>query len=213
MPPKSIAEYFQLAVMPPFTPRYNVAPTQSVPVISPAGDGVGRMGAVVRWGLVPSWMKEPKSSTLLINARAETIHEKPSFRTPFARKRCLVPALGFYEWKRTGGGKHPYFFRLLSDEPMAFAGIRDEWRHGDSVLESCAILTVGANDLMRPVHDRMPVIVKPADFARWLDTAITGRTPLESILVSYTADEMTSYPVSDRVNNVSSEDPGLVEPL
>ena len=213
MPPKSIAEYFQLDVMLPFTPRYNVAPTQSVPAISPGGDGVGRVGAVVRWGLLPSWTKEPKSSALLINARAETIHEKPSFRTPFARKRCLIPALGFYEWKHSGRGKRPYFFRLLSDEPMAFAGIRDEWRRGNTVLESCAILTVGANDLMKPVHNRMPVIVKPTDFDRWLDTTITGRAPLESILVPYGADEMTAYPVSDRVNKASADDPGLIEPL
>jgi putative SOS response-associated peptidase YedK len=190
--PKTLSERMDLPSGSLFDrPRFNVAPTQTIAVIRP-----GELVAL-QWGLVPSWSKDGKG---FINARSETAAEKPTFRSAFKKRRCLIPADGFYEWqKTTEAKKQPYFIRMRDTEPFAFAGL---WEG-----ETCAILTTEANSLMRPIHDRMPVIVAPEDYQRWL------AEPVTSVLRSYPAQEMTAYPVSTYVNNAKQEGPKCIEPL
>jgi putative SOS response-associated peptidase YedK len=156
-PKKAIAEAFDLADVPPLLPRYNIAPTQPVPVVrlDPASGERGL--ALLHWGLIPSWADDPAIGHRLINARAETVAEKPAFRSAFKRRRCLVVADGFYEWKRENG-KTPYYFRLKDDSPFAFAGLWDRWEKGDELVASCTLITCEPNGVVAPVHDRMPVI-------------------------------------------------------
>jgi len=166
-PASVVAEQFALFDVEPFTPRFNIAPSQSVAVvrITPAAAEATRELAWLRWGLVPSWADDPAIGNRLINARAETAHQKPAFRAAFRRRRCLVPADGFYERRRTGSGKQPYFFRLRDDRPFAFAGLWESWEGVDnSAVESCTLLTTEPNELMRPIHNRMPVILPAASY-------------------------------------------------
>jgi putative SOS response-associated peptidase YedK len=182
-------------------PRYNVAPSQPVLAVR-AGPQGGTELVSLRWGLVPSWSKDSRG---FINARAETAPQKPAFRTPFRQRRCLVLADGFYEWVRKDqGGKQPFYFHLQGGRPFAFAGLWDRW--GD--LESCALLTTTANELVRPVHERMPVILAPGDGERWLDPR---QVPGE-LLRPFPASEMDAYPVSSWVNNARHEGPRCIEP-
>ena len=155
------------------TPRYNVAPSQAVLAIR-AGEQGGREAVRLHWGFVPSWAKDPSIGNRMINARADTAPEKPAFRAAFKSRRCLIPASGFYEWQATGGkGKQPYFIRAKDGTPLAFAGLWEHWRPGkdEPRVESCTILTTTANATMAPIHDRMPVILDPADYAAWLGEA------------------------------------------
>src|SRR5262245_35107324 len=162
-----LADLFRLAGGPELPLRYNIAPTQPVPVVRAAGDG--RALALARWGLIPRWATDPAIGNRLINARSETVAEKPSFRDAFRKRRCLIPATGFYEWAKTAGGKQPYHFRLLDGRPFAFAGLWERWDRGGEPVESCTILTTAANAVVRPVHERMPVILPAEAFAAWLD--------------------------------------------
>src|SRR5467141_3326751 len=150
--------------LPLWVPRYNIAPSQDVQVI--VTRATAREVALFRWGLIPSWSKEPKG---FINARAETLETKPSFRESFQRRRCLIPADGFYEWKRTGRARQAFFFQMSDEAPFAFAGIWDEWRKDGVSIVSCAIVTTGANELLEPIHDRMPVILPEESTELWLD--------------------------------------------
>lgn len=213
-----LGELFQCPAPPEVPARYNVAPTQPLPVVRVlrAGEGgVGREWAVVRWGLIPPWADDPSIGNRLINARAETAAEKPSFRNAFKKRRCLVPADGFYEWPKTAkkGPKQPYLIRLKSGQPFAFAGLWESWTSPDGeVIESCTILTTEANEALSAIHDRMPVIIAPEDYDRWLDPA----TPLEevqSLLRPYPAEEMERVAVSTLVNNPRHDAPECVEPL
>jgi putative SOS response-associated peptidase YedK len=210
-----VAEHFGLLDVEPLQPRFNIAPTQAVAAVRrvPESSEPARQLVLLRWGLVPSWAKDPKIGNSLINARAESVAAKPAFRTAFRRRRCLVVADGFYEWQRTGTKKQPYFIRLADDRPFAFAGLWEFWEGPDhSALESCTLITTSANELMAPIHDRMPVILSPDDYDRWLDPAIQKPDQLQPLLRPYPSGEMLAYPVSTHVNNPRNEDAECIAP-
>jgi putative SOS response-associated peptidase YedK len=167
--PQVIALQFGLASLPEMKARYNIAPASQVLVVC-AGE-TAPLAASVRWGLVPRWAKDPAIGAKLNNARAETVAEKPSFRDAFRRRRCLIPASGFYEWKTEAGRKQPYYVHPAYGELFALGGLWETWRGAEGLLETCAVITTAANATMRPIHDRMPVLVAQRDYARWLDCA------------------------------------------
>lgn len=207
--PKRLAKEFKVAEAPEVEPSYNVAPTHNILAVRQGGDG--REMTLLKWGLVPSWAKDAAIGAKLINARSETIEEKPSFRDAFRRRRCIIPADGFYEWKREGGGKQPYFFRLKDERPFGFAGLWDRWEgEGGQVINSCTILTTEANGVLRPVHDRMPVILHPEDYETWLEAGERERTLLRELLRPYPEGEMTGHPVSPAVNGTRGRGPELI---
>lgn len=179
----------------PFEPRYNIAPSQQILAISDFGKGIEPRMLV--WGLVPSWSTEGKA---FINARAETLEEKPSFSESFRLRRCLIPADGFYEWKRSGREKRPFYIYSRDDEPVMFAGIWDSWRHRGETVYSCAIITTAANELVGELHDRMPAILPPEVQEAWLDPR-TNRIDLLRMLTPYSASKMKTHPVSRSVNS------------
>lgn len=192
-------------------PNYNVAPTQSVAAV--LRDESRRL-EMFRWGLVPSWAKDPAIGNRMINARSETAHEKPSFRSAFKRRRCLLPADGFYEWKRESdgsGGKQPFHIRMESGEPFAFAGLWESWDGGDGEVLSCTILTTQANAMMQDIHHRMPVILPADRYEAWLDPE-AEKQELLSMLEPYSEGGMEAYPVSRFVNKPSNNGPRCVEP-
>lgn len=202
--------FFNFEEHPNFPPRFNIAPTQPVPIVRVIAGK--RHFQLVRWGLVPSWMKEmPKS--VLINARAETINEKPSFKGGFRHRRCLIPADGFYEWQaRAGQPKQPHLIRTTDGTPFAMAGIWDDWLSADgSELETCAIVTTAANDRLKPMHHRMPVILDPKDWDAWLDTDGTSAKDAAELLKPAPDALMEALPVSTRVNKISEDDAGLTK--
>lgn len=203
-----------VATLPPSVPRYNIAPTQPVVAIRLAEDGQREL-TFFHWGLIPSWAKDIKIGSRMINARSETVTEKPSFRTAFKRRRCLIPADGFYEWQKQANGKQPMFIRPAESEerPFALAGLWEVWRDPDgSALQSCTILTTTPNELMAPIHDRMPVIVEPEDFDLWLNPEPDPEQGLH-LLRPYPAEKMTAYPVSTVVNNPRNETPDCIQPI
>ena len=194
-------------------PRYNVAPTQPVAAIRLTADGQQRELTFFRWGLVPSWAKDITFGSRLINARSETVAEKPSFRSAFKRRRCLIPADGFYEWQKTDTGKQPMYIKATDDLPLALAGLWEMWQSPDgSTISTCTLLTTMPNALMQPIHNRMPVILEPEDYDMWLDP---GPRPQEALhlLRPYPPDKMMAYPVSTWVNNPRHDDPSCIEPL
>jgi putative SOS response-associated peptidase YedK len=191
-------------------PSYNIAPTQQVAAV--IIDGVKQL-VPVRWGLVPSWAKDLSVGNRMINARSETITEKASYRNAFKKRRCLVVADGFYEWQKVGDGKRPVFIRLKSGRPFGFAGLYEVWGppEGDSVT-TCTIITTEANELMKPVHDRMPVIIPKEKEDLWLDPEVKDQERLIDLLKPYPADQMEAYPVSRRVNSPSNNSPDCIKP-
>jgi putative SOS response-associated peptidase YedK len=191
--------------LPFLAPRYNIAPTQSVPVIIERG--AERQLAMFQWGLIPSWSKEPKG---FINARAETLPVKPSFSESFQRRRCLIPADGFYEWQRHGKSKQPYFFQMKDEAPFAFAGIWDQWQGSGLSITSCAIITTTPNELLATIHDRMPVILDDEAQDSWLRRNALP-SELTELLVPFPGSMMKSFPVSSRVNGAEADDAQLVE--
>lgn len=193
-------------------PRYNIAPTQEVFVLL-AADGTRRIEAL-RWGLIPSWAKDPKIGNKLINARAETLFEKPIFRSAVKQRRCLVLADGFYEWQRAEKAKIPMFIRLKSKRPFGFAGLWESWVSPDgTTVKTCTIVTTEANELMKPIHARMPVIVPKESYAIWLSPQIEKADELTPILRAYPAEEMEVYGVSKLVNSPANDRPECIEPL
>ena len=210
-PGKNIAEHFGLPEEPKLSPRYNIPPTQQVPAIKM--DTGGRRLEMLKWGLVPFWAKDASISARLINARCETLSEKPAFRAAFKSRRCLIPANGFYEWMKERGKKQPYLFKFTDGSLFAFAGLWERWESKDGVaLESCTIITTDANELVQPLHDRMPVILKNKDYALWLDP-IAKREILQPLLIPYPSVEMKCYPVSPNVNKATYDNPDSIEPL
>ena len=210
-----VAQQFSLLLMPLLEARFNIAPSQPVPVVrlTPGREPPERQLVLLHWGLIPSWADDPAIGNRLINARAETAAEKPSFRAALRRRRCLVVADGFYEWQRIDRRRQPYWFGLRDDRPFGLAGLWESWEGADhSAIESCTILTTEANELVRPIHDRMPVIVDAADYARWLDSAVDRPEPLRPLLRPYPSDRMKAHPVSTRVNHPGNEDPRCIEP-
>jgi len=168
----------------------------------------------LRWGLIPSWASDPAIGNRMINARAETAPDKPAFRAAFRRRRCLVAADGFYEWQRSGRGKQPYFFRTRDDRLFAFAGLWESWEGADHLaIESCTILTTEAGEPVLPIHDRMPVILAPGDYDRWLDPAVQRPDALRPLLRPYPPEAMMGSAVGPHVNNPIHDDPRCIEPI
>jgi putative SOS response-associated peptidase YedK len=200
-------------------PRYNIAPTQAVPVVRLAapdsggtGDGAREL-AMLRWGLIPSWAKEAAIGNRMINARAETVSEKPAFRNAFRERRCLVLADGFYEWTKTNGAKQPYRIHRADDGPFAFAGLWERWRQAGENVESCTIVTTDANDALKPIHHRMPVILDPGDYQAWLDAEDTPRDTAQALLRPYEGGGFASYRIGTHVNNPRNDDAACIAPL
>jgi putative SOS response-associated peptidase YedK len=190
-------------------PNYNVALAQEVAAVVEEDDK--RKLEILHWGLIPSWARDPAIGNKMINARAETVPKKPSFRSAFKKRRCLVLADGFYEWQKTDDGKQPYHIKMQDDSPFAFAGLWETWKNGEEI-RSCTIITTDANDLMSEIHHRMPVILHPEDYAMWLDPDFDEKEPLTSLLKPYPADTMEAYAVSRRVNKPSNNEPSVLEP-
>jgi putative SOS response-associated peptidase YedK len=211
--PEAIAQAFQLKTVPVPQPRYNIAPTQPILAIRPAADTGERELTYLHWGLIPSWSKDPSIGSRLINARAETLTEKPSFRTAFKRRRCLIVADGFYEWQRLERGKQPFYFCLENHQPFAFAGLWEHWDSAEGEIQSGTLITTEADNTMRPVHDRMPVIVSPEDYDLWLAPQIQTVDRLQQILYRELPAEMIYYPVRSQVNSPENDQPACVQPL
>jgi putative SOS response-associated peptidase YedK len=191
----------------PFEARYNIAPSQQILAIADFGKGIE--AGMLTWGLIPSWSTDGKG---FINARAETLEEKPSFNESFRFRRCLIPADGFFEWKRTGREKRPYYIYGRDEEPVMFAGIWDTWRNRGELITSCAIITTTANELVGELHDRMPAILPAEVQEAWLDRR-TNRAELLRMLTPYPASRMETYPVSRSVNSTDYDAPDLLTPM
>lgn len=212
--PAVIAQEFGVAAPPLFTARYNIAPSQPVAAIRIEPGTMTRQLVQLRWGLIPSWAKDPKIGHQCINAKAETVAEKPSFRAAFKARRCLVIATGFYEWQVQGVRKQPMWIGLKSHRPFAFAGLWEQWHPPEGAdIESCTILTTEPNELLRPIHNRMPVILAPSAYDQWLDPTVHDAESLKSLLCPYPSEELTAYPVSTLVNNPRHDAPDCLEPV
>lgn len=210
LPPDAMRDLFGYPEQPNFPPRYNVAPTQPVPIIRKEQDGQQHF-QLVRWGLVPDWAKEVGTKPLF-NARGETVAEKPAFRSAFRRRRCLIPADGFYEWKTSPPyARQPYLIRRNDHAPLAFAGIWEHWQSPDgSELESCSIITTEANATLAPIHHRMPVILEEGAWETWLDTTETLTREAQALIAPSPDDMLEAVPVSRRVNAVANDDEALM---
>ena len=214
--PEQIKETFDLKETPSsedLTPRYNVAPSQDIAVVAHDENNDNKLG-FMRWGLIPSWAKDPKIGHKMINARGETVHEKPSFRAAFKKRRCLIVADGFYEWRKNpDGSKTPMYIRLASGEPFGFAGLWERWEnpHSGTLVTTTTIITTSANDLVRDIHERMPVIIPRDMFTTWLSREMQDTDELRHLLIPYPADVMTAYPVSKKVNSPNNDSPDLIE--
>lgn len=194
------------------SPRYNIAPSQNIAVVRMTEHG-RELRDNVYWGLIPHWAKERSTGFSMINARAETVDSKPAYRSLFRRRRCLIPADGFYEWAALEGGKQPIRFSMRG-EVFSFAGLWDRWQGpGGKVVESATIIVTDANDLVRPVHDRMPVIIDPADYEFWLDPGIQEPVALKPLLVPHPVARMEAYKVTKKVNRATYEDPEAIKPI
>lgn len=208
-----LAEHFGIEPDDNWQPRYNVAPTQDIAVIRQHRDEPKRIASVMRWGLIPFWSKDPNAGFKMINARAEDVAEKPAFREALRKRRCLIPADGFYEWQKSGGKKRPFCFTMADDSLFAFAGIWERWKNPEGQwIETCSIITTTPNQLTEDVHDRMPVILHPEDYDLWLDPGFHNVKELQSMLRPYEADQMKRYEVSNRVNAVQNDDPEVIAP-
>jgi putative SOS response-associated peptidase YedK len=217
-PPAVLIRQFGLSHAPDelgqLTARYNIAPTQSVLAVrEPAGGG--REALFLHWGLIPSWADDPAIGNRMINARAESVHEKPAFRRSFRRQRCLVLADGYYEWKKVAGGKkQPYLFEMAGGRPFAFAGLWEHWQSREPLgpaIESCSLITTAPNALAASVHDRMPVILQEADYTAWLDPKNEDVDSLRQLLLPLPDDALTTHPVSTYVNKPTNDDAKCVE--
>lgn len=213
--PEMLRTLINFAVTPNLEPRFNIAPTQMAPVVRADGDGWRKID-MLRWGLIPSWSADMSVASKLINARGETVAQKPSFRDAYRERRCLIPADGFYEWRKEGDAKQPFRIGFRGGKPFVFAGLWETWTAPEDAenvgetVETYTIVTTDANAKLAPIHHRMPVIVDPADFDRWL----TG-SPAEAanVIRAFPPDEMAFYRVSTRVNNVRNDDAGCIAPL
>jgi putative SOS response-associated peptidase YedK len=213
-PVERLAEKFHLTDTLSLKPRYNIAPSQPVAVVRRLPDNSDRKLAILRWGLIPAWVKDSASGAQPINAKAETAAEKPMFHDAFRRRRCLVPADGFYEWRQEDKRKQPVYICMKDREPFAFAGLWEHWENQDGqAIESCTILTTEPNDLLKPIHNRMPVILNPKDYDLWLDPDVRDSGKVRRLLGPYPPEEMTAYPVSLRVNNPRNDDAQCIEPM
>jgi len=213
-PSDEVALLFDLPELPDFPPRYNLAPTQPAPVVRVTPEGARQLD-LLRWGLIPFWAKEAAIGNKMINARAESVAEKAAFRSSFQKKRCLVATDGFYEWKKEGKLKQPFLIHREDGKPFAFAGLWSGWRNPETgeILRTFTIITTAANDLLRPLHDRMPVIVDPENFDLWLDPKMEDAAKLQPLLVPHAVEGFEAFPVSRAVNNPAHDELDCVMPL
>jgi putative SOS response-associated peptidase YedK len=210
-PIEQFAQLFQAEGHPECWPSYNIAPSSQVLVARNTPEG-GRELTALKWGLVPAWSDEPKTEYRTINARAETVAQKPAFRSAFRHRRCLIAADGLYEWHpQPDGHKQPYFIYLKGHAPFAFAGIWEHWERDGKILDSCSIIVTDANSLMQPIHERMPVILPPEHYDDWMDSSVTEPETLLPLLAPYPSDLMQLHPVRTTVNSPRHEGPTLIE--
>jgi putative SOS response-associated peptidase YedK len=209
---KALADFFGLTGEPAVEPRYNIAPSQPVAVVRTAAAGAGRELAWLRWGLIPPWAQDPALGNQMVNARVESAATRPAFRGAFRHRRCLVPADGFYEWQRTNGNKQPYYVTRLDGRPLAFAGLWEVWDRGGGPIESCTILTTAADDRLAALHDRMPVLLEPEAYARWLDPAVQDPAQLQRLLRPYPSEALALRRVGPQVNDPRNDGPRCIEP-
>jgi putative SOS response-associated peptidase YedK len=212
--PHVLAEKFYLDMLPDLLPRYNIGPSSNIAgvVANPRSDG--RMVRMFRWGLVPPWSPDPDVGAKMINARSETVLEKPSFREAFLARRCLIPVDGFYEWQKRDGVSQPFLFRPKDQGVFALAGLWENWEYpGERKLETCTILTTAANSTMRPIHHRMPVILPEKDWKVWLDLSRKKAEQLTTLLQPCASDVLLAHPVSRQVNKPAFDQPECLEPV
>lgn len=212
--PASLQKWYQAISMSNFESRYNITPTQQIVTIRNSNEG--RTGSLMRWGLIPSWAKDVSALPLLHNARGETIGDKPMFRTGFRRKRCLIPASGFYEWKavRDQKSKQPFYVSAKDGAPFSFAGIWESTRvNGNETIDTCTIITTSANEMLTPIHHRMPVILEREDWDMWLSIAPVETDQLTTLIKPAEPDQMQVWGVSHAVNKVKSDQPELILPI
>ncbi len=212
-PAGDVAAQFELVQPPELSPRYNIAPTQ--PVLAVRQDGSGpRSGDLLRWGLIPPWSPDPRMGAKMFNARSETVTDKPAFREAFAGRRCLIPVDGFYEWRKQGAQRQPFYFSARDHRLLALAGLWERWEYpGGEVIESCSILTTAANKLMRRFHHRMPVILAADQHERWLATEPARANDLVPLLSPAAESVLQHWPVAPLVNSVKNDGPELVAPM
>jgi putative SOS response-associated peptidase YedK len=191
-------------------PRYNIAPSQQVPIIRDTESG--REMVMAKWGLIPHWSKEAKTKYSTINARIETVAEKPTYRSPFKHRRCLIPADGFYEWKMVDGRKVPHHIRMRDNDVFALAGLWDRWEGDGGSLDSCSIIVMPANETMKSLHERMPAIIAPAHYDPWMDSGVTDKAEIMSYLTSAPSNQLMTYPISAWVNSPKHDDDRCIEP-
>lgn len=209
-PSNELAKLFNV-IVPDLSPRYNIAPSQQIATVRLKPEDEKRELAMLHWGLIPFWANDSKTGYRMINARAETVAQKPSFRNAFKKRRCLVVADGFYEWQKTNGKKQPFLIHMKDDRPFAFAGLWEHWEGDDEEIESCTIIVTDANDLLEPIHDRMPVILSPDEYDFWLDPEFADKKKLEEMLLPYPDNDLEAYPVSTVVNNPKNDVEKCVE--
>lgn len=211
--PIKLTKIFHFSEIPKFETHYNIYPGSDIAVIRQTDHQ--RTLDYFHWDLIPPWAEDPKIGYRTINARAETVHKAPAFRSAFKSKRCLIPANGFYEWKKLEKEKkQPYYIRPKDEAPFAFAGLWEKWQGKDGqVIESCTIITTESTKLIKPIHDRMPLILKPGDYELWLDLEVQEIRPLQIIMKPYPKDNMDAYPVSAAVNNPRNDIPECIEPI
>lgn len=210
-PAAKVAQHFRLSEIPDLEARYNIAPSQDIAIVR-TGEGQQRELTFCRWGFVPFFAKDPNEGHKPINARSETAPTSPMFRAAMRRRRCLVPADGFYEWKRVGSKKQPFYIRLKSDQPFALAGIWERWGENDE-LQTCAVLTTDANELMRPIHERMPVLIPPDAYDLWLDPEVEDASRLKHLFEPYPDDQLEAYAVHPSVNRPTHDSPDCIQPI
>lgn len=209
-----LAQIFGVKSVMDIRPRYNIAPTQLVPVVRTSPKDNTLHIDFLKWGLIPSWAKDPFIGNHLFNTRSETVDQKPSFRTAIKHRRCIVPASGFYEWQEIGGKKHPLYIKLKDDILMMFAGIWDHWKNPDgNITESFLILNTSSNKLINPLHNRMPVILDPQNKDTWLDNQVVTPEQLKPFFTAYPSEKMEMYQVRDLVNSPRNDTPECIQPI
>jgi putative SOS response-associated peptidase YedK len=211
-PESRIREAFNLEQTEPLglKPRYNIAPSQDIPVIRDTASNQEMV--LAQWGLIPAWSKESKTRYSTINARVESVAEKPTYRTPFKHRRCLIPADGFYEWQVVNGHKVPHHIRMRDGSTFAFAGLWDRWKGEEETLDSCVIITTKSNEIMKPIHERMPAIIAPAHYDLWLDYRVSDKQEIMQYLNSAPSSQLTAYPVSTWVNSPGNNGERCIQP-
>jgi putative SOS response-associated peptidase YedK len=211
-PREQLVAQFRLQQASALVPRYNIAPSQPIAAVRQF-ERASRELVMLHWGLVPHWAKQRLNPYRMINARAETLAEKSAFDIPFRRRRCMVPADGYYEWQVSAGRKQPFLIRAKNGRPLALAALWDRWEDKHQGIESCAIVTTAADQLLRPIHDRMPLILSEDDYALWLDPAVSEPSALRALLVPFDGNALVAQPVSTHVNSPANDDPGCIAPL